>query len=360
MIWMAWRQFRAQAAAAGAALAAFAILLAITGARLASSYAASGLGSCHGADCRYTAGNFLLGLGRGYPLIYIIGGAGIILAPALIGMFWGAPLVAGELETGTLGLAWTQSVTRQRWLAVKLAMISPVAMVVAEGSSLMLAWWATPIRQASRVATGVDSPFGLAPFGVGFDLHGVTPLGYTAFAFVLGVAMGLAIKRTLPAMALTLAIFAAVQIAFPRAVRPHLFAPLRASIAVDSSGGGVVQHFECEPDAGVAAGPVGCRPATVVFNASELPGQPDAWILASGAVDASGKPLRTMPRACRQAVRIPPGPLRACLAGYGVRIAVTYQPAARYWTFQWSETAIYLAFAVALAGYAFWRIRRLA
>ena len=35
-------------------------------------------------------------------------------------MFWGAPLLAREFETGTFRLAWTQSVTRTRWLAVKL------------------------------------------------------------------------------------------------------------------------------------------------------------------------------------------------------------------------------------------------
>jgi hypothetical protein len=33
-------------------------------------------------------------------------------------MFWGAPLVAGELESGTFRLAWTQDVSRVRWLAL--------------------------------------------------------------------------------------------------------------------------------------------------------------------------------------------------------------------------------------------------
>ena len=47
-----------------------------------------------------------------------------------------------------------------------------------------------------------------------------------------------------------------------------------------------------------------------------------------------------------------------CLASHGIRVAVTYQPASRYWAFQWTETAIYVAFALALAGYCFWRIRR--
>jgi len=39
----------------------------------------------------------------------------VVAVPGLIGIFWGAPLVARELETGTYRLAWTQSVTRKRW-----------------------------------------------------------------------------------------------------------------------------------------------------------------------------------------------------------------------------------------------------
>ena len=43
----------------------------------------------------------------------------------------------------------------------------------------------------------------------------------------------------------------------------------------------------------------------------------------------------------------------ACLASQGIREAIAYQPASRYWPFQWTETAIYLALALALAGYCF-------
>ena len=48
----------------------------------------------------------------------------------------------------------------------------------------------------------------------------------------------------------------------------------------------------------------------------------------------------------------------ACLAALNVHSVQTYQPADRYWTFQWLEVAIYLALALLLAGYAFWRIPR--
>lgn len=47
-----------------------------------------------------------------------------------------------------------------------------------------------------------------------------------------------------------------------------------------------------------------------------------------------------------------------CLANNGIRIAVTYQPASRHWAFQWTEAGIYVALALALVGFSFWRIRR--
>jgi hypothetical protein len=47
-----------------------------------------------------------------------------------------------------------------------------------------------------------------------------------------------------------------------------------------------------------------------------------------------------------------------CLASHGIREAVSYQPASRYWRFQATETAIYLALALALAGYCFRRLSR--
>jgi len=65
------------------------------------------------------------------------------------------------------------------------------------------------------------SPFSL----LAFDAHGITPLGYAAFAFTLGVTSGVLIRRAIPAMAITLAIFAAVQVAMPLWIRPHLFPP---------------------------------------------------------------------------------------------------------------------------------------
>jgi hypothetical protein len=37
---------------------------------------------------------------------------------------------------------------------------------------------------------------------------------------------------------------------------------------------------------------------------------------------------------------------------------VTYQPANRYWTFQWYELAIYVAVALVLSALCVWWVRR--
>jgi len=347
MIRLTWLQFRTQAVTAAAALAAFAALLAATGPHLASLYAASGLSGCHGGGCQNLAGSFeaqVQSTGIDAAL-YVIGLGIILLAPAVIGLFWGAPLIARELETGTSALAWNQSVTRTRWLAVKLTVIGLTAMAVTEGLSLMQAWWAAPLGRAA----GLGAPAGALIQGrftqLIFASHGITPLGYAAFAFALGVTAGALIRRTIPAMAVTLAVFAALQIAMPLWIRPH-FAPADRTVIATSPGN----------EAGGATGPGG---DTLTLVATSLPGQPGAWILSSGPVNAAGQPVSTVPAACTaSSIENNLPDFDGCLTSQGVREAISYQPASRYWPFQWAETALYLALALALVGYCFRRLNR--
>ena len=191
----------------------------------------------------------------------------IVLAPAVIGLFWGAPLIARELEAGTPALAWSQSVTRTRWLAVKLAVGGLAAMAVTEALSLMQTWWAAPISQA--VADGGGSGVARSRFSLlAFATHGITPLGYAAFAFALGVTAGALIRRTLPAMAVTLAIFAALQVAMPLWVRPNLAPPDHMVIPVTSLGAASRQRpaqaarsSRCSPSPSPASPAPGSCPA---------------------------------------------------------------------------------------------------
>ena len=356
-------QFRIQAITAAVTLAAFAILLAATEPHLASTYAADGLDSCHGSSCLSPATYFTASLARSpYDVVFLLSTGIILLAPAVIGLFWGAPLIARELETGTAALAWNQSVTRTRWLAVKLAIGGLTAMAVTEALSLLQTWWAVPISQA--VADGSGAGVAQSRFSqLNFATHGITPLGYAAFAFALGVTAGALIRRTVPAMAVTLAIFATLQVAMPLWVRPNLAPADRTVIPVTSLGAAIPSE-------------TGAGGTIFTLFALSIPGQPGAWLLSSGPVNAAGQPVSTTPAACTSVEGTSPSPganqaaspqgattgpvaFRACLASHGIREAITYQPASRYWRFQLTETAIYLALAVALAGYCFRRLRRL-
>ncbi len=346
MIRFTWLQFRVQATVALAALLAFAVLLAVTGPRLASLYA-DAIRGCQGAGCANAANTFLsrLTITSPYPAVYEVGVALTLAAPAIIGVFWGAPLIARELDNRTLALAWTQSVTRTRWLMVKLALTGLAAMAVTEALALLRAWWSDPISNA--IGRGGPYPFG-SVFDQGrlgsfiFATSGITPLGYAAFGFALGTAAGVLIRRVVPAMAVTLAIFAVVQVAIPVWARPH-FLP---------------------PDRTVVSGPsffASTAMSVGTLTASIVPGQPEAWILASGPINAAGKPVGAIPNACLvpSAAQKPASPdLGACMASRGIEEAITYQPGGRYWPFQWMETGIFLAAALALACICFWRLGR--
>ena len=225
-------------------------------------------------------------------------------------------------------------------------------MAVTEAFSLIQAWWAAPIGTAVGLG-GRSSIFDETRFGwFVFPTHGITPLGYAAFGFALGVTVGLLVRRAIPAMAITLAIFAAVQFITPLAIRPNLFPTDQATVTIAASGANV----------SVRANP------KLILNASVVPGQPGAWIISSGGVNAAGKPVSVIPASCEQLVAqilgshqgFSSGPgstaLNNCVAIHGIRVTESYQPASHYWPLQWSETGMFLA--LALAGYCFWRLNR--
>src|SRR3984885_741359 len=217
MIRLSMLQLRVQAITAAVALIAFAALLAPTGPPLASLYAASGLRGCQPASCSQRASSFLQQVNSTgpYATVDLLSIIIIALTPAITGLFWGAPLLARKLETGTFALAWSQSVTRARWLAVKLTVGGLAAMAVTEALRLLFAWWAATLSRAAGLG-GSENGLAMSQFNpLAFVTHGITPLGYAAFAFTLGVTAGALIRRTVPAMAVTLAIFAALQIAMP-------------------------------------------------------------------------------------------------------------------------------------------------
>src|SRR5262249_17736956 len=103
MIWLTWRQFRAQGITALAMLAAAAIAFLVTGLGMPHPYPPA-LAACPGLDnCDEAFGDFEATYMPAFELIQLL----MTATSALIGIFWGAPLLGRELETGTYQLAWT-------------------------------------------------------------------------------------------------------------------------------------------------------------------------------------------------------------------------------------------------------------
>ena len=335
MIRFTWLRFRTQAAIALGALVIIAVIVALTGFHMADVYNTTVAPCQRYNDCAAVLQTFppapdrtILGLMNDL----------VTAVPALIGIFWGAPLVAREFETGTFRLAWTQGISRTRWLAVKLGMVGAFSIIVAGLLSLMATWWSGPFDQAYQVR--------ITP--TVFHTSGIVPVGYAAFAFALGVAAGMFIRRTLPAMAVTLVIFAAVQLAVPFWVRPHLLPPVTTTSALNL--GSVVEWGGDQCGTGQRRRPL--RPD----RSRSLPG---AWLLSNQVITPAGRPASTEP--ATQACAGTASTMQSCsayVATLHLRQELTYQPASRYWPLQWLETAIYLAGALLLSGLCFLRIRR--
>jgi ABC-type transport system involved in multi-copper enzyme maturation permease subunit len=358
VIRLSWRQFRTPVIVAFAALAVVAALAALTGPDLAHMYAAT-LAACRPTgDCTSATQAFLqtdTALRRTFDTL-------VTVVPGLIGVFWGAPLIAREIETGTFPLVWTQSVTRTRWLAVKLVAVGVASMLVAGLLSLIVTWWVRPLDRAGAVV--------YATFGE----RDLVPIGYAAFAFALGVAAGMLIRRTVPAMAVTLFAFVVVRVGTTFGIRPRIIGPAHQVLALDQASTGFGSEFSLSIlfNSLFNGGPSSALdPAT--------PTIPNAWIYSTRVVDGSGHDLTnavlnaTCPGVANGgggsgstvAGHVPVSQAgaeqaHACVSKIGVTYheLVTYQPASRYWTFQWEELALYGAAALLLGAFCMWSGRR--
>ena len=324
MIWVTWRQHRAQAIGTLIGLGAIGIFCLITGPRIVAAF--RDLQAClavPGQDCslvhesfdqRFNALQFVI------PLYMVI--------PLLIGVFLGAPLIAREVEQGTHRLAWTQSVTRDRWALSKIGLVSGFALAAMALFAWIVTVWSGPLVAAS------DSRFG---YGV-FDLRGIVPIAYGLFTLALGTASGTLIRKALPAMAVTLGGFVAVRIIVETLLRPR-YLPAQTI---------TYPFLQDSPRAGLGD-----------------------WLISTRIIDPTGRfvsgdgGIRVDPaslgQACPQFARaaaLDKTAVGKCLSQLGVRTVDTFQPGSRYWLFQGIESAIFLLLAVGLIALTMWLIHR--
>ncbi|MEU5871317.1 transmembrane transport protein [Glycomyces sp. NPDC047369] len=326
MIWLTWRQMRAQTLWTAAVLAAAAAYLLYLAWDVRDAYRTL-VTECT-TECDQAA--HYLNDEFGMPLTLI--GLLLLAGLAVFGAFWGAPLVTRELEAGTHRLAWTQSVTRTRWLTVKLAVAGGAGVVLAGSVTLLLTWAVSPLDDLA------DSRF----HPVEFATRNAAPFGYAVLAFTLGLAIGALARRTLAAMALTLLAFLGLQLVMGGYVRPLYAEPVTETITMaDANTVGLIDGLALD-DSG----------ATVMGYT--IPG---AWVMSDEMPVrmADGSAFTGDDADECRAANVPPD---ECMSQKDAAFDVVYQPADRYWRFQWTEFAITLGLSALLTGAAYWRIRR--
>ncbi len=347
----AWVQTRPQTLFAAAALAAFALVAAITGVHLSHLFH-SLVAHCH-IGCALANQQFLSHdhfMDRTLSIVARV-------VPALLGMFWGAPLLTRELETGTFRLVWTQTVSRTRWTITKLVMGALGTVLIAGLLTLTITWWYRAL-----------DPLASNQYGV-FDRRDVVPIGYALFGFAAGALIGAIVRRTVPAMATTLGVFIFARVAVQSWVRPHLLTPVTHSESLGSA-----DQF------GIASLNGGAP--TVVAQGS---GPPSSWTLSTHLLTAAGQPASLAQRSAfvrdycpslanrpvgsipgpglHHAVAVPTpanGASQACMdkAAHAFRLAVSYLPGDRYWTLQWLEAAVFVGLALLSGIGCFWWVTR--
>jgi hypothetical protein len=320
--WLIWRQHRKQLVVTLVALVALAAVMVPSGLAIHRSAAELGLPECvrqataMGTNSHAICGSALERFSELHVSGAFFGVLLFVFAPLLIGLFWGAPLVAREVEQGTHRLVWTQGVSRQRWVLTKIAFVGVVALVISAVYGLGLSWWMAPLN-----LTG--SRFGY----MSFDMQGVVPIGYTLFAVALGVFAGTFLHRLLPAMAMTLGGFVAVRVAIAALARPRYMAAEART------------YQESLPDEGSAEGEPSVIPTP--GPSSGRPREVGDWMLGREFRDSTGVGNDLFPQDYAYTWEL-------------------FQPANRFWPFQAIEAGIFVALAALLFALAVRRIRRIA
>jgi ABC-2 family transporter protein len=312
MAWVTWRQHRHQLLIALAVLVGLALAGVGSGLPMRAAYHREALSQClpsgTRSGCDIIVRHFQSEFGG-----WVDAARYLIVLPALIGLFVGAPLLARELEHGTHRFAWTQSITRRRWLLSKELLIALAVVVFALVLSGLVMWWRRPFDTVQ----GRMSPRG-------FEIEGLVVPAYAVFALALGAFAGVLLRRTLAAMSLTLAVFVAVRVAVTTLVRPHYRPPLHETTA-------------------------GLVPTAHAHD----------WVLSNTFVDSVGRKITAAREDLAvlhaQQARLDP---QDYLLSLGWRRALTFQPADRFWTFQAIEAAIYLSLAAVLLAMTLWAVRR--
>jgi hypothetical protein len=220
MIWLVWRQHRGELLGATLVLAVLGVLLLFHGIPMHDAYDREGVAACQalmldrdvmgaGESCPETVSSFDDRY-HALPGQFV---SWLPFLPMLVGMLVGAPLLAREYEQGTWQLAWTQGVTRTRWLASKLSIVLGGVLALSAVFAAGVSWWFEPLA-AQQFTSG---KFNHAPL--------VFP-AYVMVAVAIGILAGVVVRRTIVAAAITVAGYLAVRLPVEFGLRPRYREPV--------------------------------------------------------------------------------------------------------------------------------------
>ncbi len=329
MVWVTWRQHRSALIGVASLFVVLTMCFWIAGLHLHHAYAAAI--ACRPASslaCHEQVNSFDGMYG------FLANGFLLQAVPALIGAFIGAPVLARELESGTCRFAWTQGFGRWRWTLAKVVMLGVVVSAAAAAISVLFSWYYQPYFPATNQALYVSKelPIGASsPFAPGlFDLRGVSFAAWTLAGFAIGVFAGVLIRRVVPAIVATLAAYIALAFAVDGFIRQHYLAPLVTSkLSIADSAWIISQQWYTRSG----------RPASQSVLTQVLSEGPPGQVRGKGGVPKSVDVWHY-------------------LAQHGYTQLTTYQPASRFWPFQWIEGGWLLALSALLVAVTVWRVRR--
>jgi ABC-type transport system involved in multi-copper enzyme maturation permease subunit len=326
MAWVTWRQHRVALAGVAAFLGALAVYVWIAGRHLHDAYAAAA--ACHPASSpacselqdRFNGMNSVLA--NGYVLLVV---------PALIGAFVGAPVLARELETGTFRYAWTQGFGRWRWTLAKLVPLAVVVTASAGALSVLLSWYYQPYFATGNETLGLAE---LSPFTDGlFYLRGVAFAAWTLAVFAIGGLAGMLIRRVVPAIVATLAAYTGLVLAARPYLRQHYLTPLITSKLNVPASAWITSQWWTHNGRTLSR--------STMFHVIQSTGQRIAPVVHSKAQKHQAT-LNTL----------------HYLTQHGYTHWIRYQPASRFWPFQWIEGGWLLALSALLITATVWLVRR--
>jgi hypothetical protein len=218
MIWVSWRQHRGQATACLALLAALTVYAVIESASMRTAFGNDHLAAClarsPGTACPAGVTAFMNEFNSAINIAFW---SVCLIVPGLIGVLVGGSLIARELEYGTWRLAWSQTVPRARWLAVKLGLVTGGLIVIGAAMTAVITWYRAPMDQLT----------GQLQHNA-YDYEGMVLTAYILCAFGFAVLAGLLLRRSIPAMVAAFIPWLAIRLIIEFVFRPRFMAPLTA------------------------------------------------------------------------------------------------------------------------------------